>query len=717
MNESFFQELLKRKVFRGIALYVVVAWLIMQAAEIVLPAFDLPNWTLRVVIISLLAGLPVAALLAWAYDLSTTGLRRERDLREEKPEPGKISRGIDFAIIAVLAVLASYFGWHYFSTGSAIPEAMASEPSIAVLPFVNMSDDASNEYFSDGISEELLNALAKVDGLKVAGRTSSFFYKGKDQDLRIIGEQLGVATVLEGSVRRSGDRVRVTAQLVSTHDGFHLWSDTFDYRLDDIFEVQDQISAAVVKALKGKLFGETLPSVASATPTSTLCYALYLRGRDELHRRTQESIVEAESLFKRAIEADSDYAPAWVGLAESYMLQYINHGLISMEQAESGAADAIRRALQLEPGSAEAYAALGLLRMEAKRYGEAETAFSQSLALNPNYPEALHWFGLLHRWRGELDLAQEKLRRAIDLDPLHRVARANFAQLLMARGDFAGAEKLAEGSISIMPEYAGNYALLASIYALGPMPQPRAALAQINRAVMLEPGKNDYWQYKISIQLELGELAEAKKTLQAFRGAMPGDQLVLVSEFSINAYEGGDATAARTLENQLQEIENAPLKFKNFFLGISNLTAGNYAEAAAAFAEVDPSLASTTPQVYAGNLQLAKLMAIAYEGMGEAEKMERLLQPLEQELKNSSRFGPEGYQLADVEIAVLRGQNDEALRRFQSAFDAGFRNRTLDGVYKLRDYPGFSPIKNLPQFVRLVDQIEQYHRNLARESA
>lgn len=716
MNDSFFQELLKRKVIRGIALYVVVAWLIMQAAEIVLPAFDLPNWTLRVVIISLVAGLPIAALLSWAFDLTSRGIRREHSIRDKKSEPGKISRTIDFAIIGVLGVLATYFGWHYFTTGSAVPEALASEPSIAVLPFVNMSGDASNEYFSDGISEELLNALAKVEGLKVAGRTSSFFYKGKDQDLRVIGNQLGVATVLEGSVRRSGDRVRVTAQLVSTDDGFHLWSDTFDYQLDDIFEVQDKIAEAVVMALKGKLLGKDMAIMASTKTTTPIAYAFYLQGRDGLHRRTKESIVGAETMFRQSIDADPEYAPAWVGLAESYMLQHINHQLISMQEAESKAEDAIQRALDLDENSAETYAALGLIRMEAKRYEEAETAFSRSLTINPNYPEALHWFGLLHRWRGEPDKAHSKLSRAIELDPLHRVARSNFAQLLLAQGDFEGATAVIKGSISITPEYAANPALLAAIIALGPMPDPAAALPYIDQAIALDPDKNDYRHYKIAIQLELGDIEGARATLREFQDILPGDPLALISEFAINANEGSDTDAATRLMEQLQANPDIAEPFQYAVLGIVGSLTGNFSDAQTALEAMNPRLAKEVPEVDANNLQFAKLLAIAYHGLGDNKKMERLLSQIEAFSKKTSRFGPEGYQLADVEIAVLREDDDKAVELLQRAYDDGFRNRTVDGIWRLRDYPVFEPLKNRPDFVRLVEQIEQYHQHLATPS-
>ncbi len=710
MKDSFFQELLKRKVFRGIALYVVIAWLIMQAAEIVLPAFGLPDSTLRFVIIGLLLGLPVAALFSWAFEVSTAGIRRESKIRQLDRPPGKLGRSIDFALIGVLAILASYFGWHYFTTGSAVPEAIASEPSIAVLPFVNMSGDQSNDYFSDGISEELLNALAKVPGLKVAGRTSSFFYKGKNQDLRTIGEQLGVANVLEGSVRKSNDRVRVTAQLVNTSDGFHLWSDTFDHQLDDIFKVQDEIAQAVVVALKGKLFGEQMQATPAERITNPTAYAFYLQGRDGLHQRRQETIVRAESLFKQALDADPDYAPALVGLAESYMLQYINHRLGTLEEAESKAMDVVQRALAIDPESAEAHAALGLVHLEVKRYDEAEQAFARSLELNPGYAEALHWYGLLHRWRGEFDLAYIKLKQSVELDPLHRVARQNLGQLLLQLGKFDEADAFFRRGIELTPEHPAYYAMLAGITALGPLPRPSEAIPYIDQAIALDPEKPDYRLYKVTIQLELDDVAGAQATMADFKRNLPNHPLAVILDFSLESYMNGHQQGAQSLLARITASPELDEVYKNAFLGIANCISGNYPEALSALMAFDPNLSKDNPSVNSTNLRFATLAAAAHYGLGNSDRKEQYLQAIEKHVSHSSRFGPEGYQLADVEVAILRDQHDEAMARLQKAFDEGFRLRTVEGLWRLADYPALEPLQGRADFAAFIAAIEAYHQ-------
>ncbi len=713
MSKSLFKELLQRKVFRGIGIYVLAAWLIMQAAEIVLPAFELPTWTLRFVIIALVLGLPVVAVLSWIFDVTPSGIKRDSEIERAERNPSRTGRLIDFTIIGVLAIAATYFGWHYFSGSPVIPEAAAMDPSIAVLPFVNMSGDQDNEYFSDGVSEELLNALAKVEGLKVAGRTSSFFFKGKDQDLRIIGQQLGVATVLEGSVRKAEDRVRVTAQLVKTSDGFHLWSDTFDYQLDDVFQVQDEIARAVVRALKGKLLGEDVLATTSTKTTSSQCFASYLQGRNQLHRRRKESIIRSEALFKEAIEADPNYAPAWVGLAESYMLQHINHDLLTFEDAERKAEEAIQRALALDDNSSEAYAALGLIRMQTERQEEAEAAFSRSLALNPNYPEALHWYALLDKNRGNIDRAYEKLSRSLELDPLHPVARANLGAILIARGDYGQAKSFFERSVSLDPDYAPNYVTLAGIESFGPMCHPARGLATLDQAIAISPESVEFRQYKVAVLLEMDEVEAARKEAASLLAASPGHPLSTLAQFALDIYTGDEEGAIRFLEQQNADNAEKLGRFVDLYAGIASSMGEDYQAALQSFERFDPYLAPDQLKISVKNVGFARLAALVHLKMGNQQQLEQILAAMDQALEKMPRFGPEGYRLADVEIAAMAGQADEAMARFREAYDAGFRNRTLDGIWRLKDNPFFEGLHDRPDFKQLVEDIERYHRDLA----
>ena len=287
---SIYSELKRRHVFRVSIAYVVVAWIILQVADVTFDKIGVPDWTFKVVMVFLLIGFPIAVLLAWAYDITPAGVKRTPDVDSE------------------------------VETSTA--EEKASElfepvpASVAVLPFVNMSGNPENEYFSDGLSEELLNVLAKVNSLKVAARTSSFHFKGHTGDIETVARKLGVAAVLEGSVRQSGKRIRITAQLINAKDGYHLWSESFDRELDDIFEVQDEISGAVVKALKVKLLGEDTSNANPGGTTNPEAFNAYLQG---MHYRNKGSNKEALLLavehYRKAIKLDPDYAQAYAGLA------------------------------------------------------------------------------------------------------------------------------------------------------------------------------------------------------------------------------------------------------------------------------------------------------------------------------------------------------------------------------------------------------------------
>jgi len=275
---SFFSELRRRNVFRvGIA-YSIATWALLQIVDVIAPMFELPDWAPKLIFVILAVGFVPALIFAWAFELTPEGLKHERDVNREESITGDTGRKLDFIIIGVLALaIALLLVDRYIGTSTPEPHQVAEEAgekSIAVLPFVNMSSDAEQEFFSDGITEEILNSLASVKELKVAGRTSSFAFKGQSDDLRKIGDTLGVEHILEGSVRKSGTKVRITAQLIQVEDGFHMWSETYDRELTDIFKIQDEIAEQILVALRARLLDEQLEAIASQ-PTSPEAYDRY----------------------------------------------------------------------------------------------------------------------------------------------------------------------------------------------------------------------------------------------------------------------------------------------------------------------------------------------------------------------------------------------------------------------------------------------------------
>jgi len=413
----------------------VVGWLILQVAEILVPALRLPDWVLTATLYFLVIGFLPALIFAWAFELTPEGLKKEKDVVPGESIARVTGRKLDYAIIGLLAVAVLYLGLDKLrkppaptesaAVAEAGQEAAAAIPgppakSIAVLPFINMSEDAANEYFSDGIAEEILNELAQVKELKVAGRTSSFAFKGRSEDLRLIGETLNVSHILEGSVRKAGNTVRVTAQLIQVSDGFHLWSDTYDRELTDIFAIQDEIAGSILQALKAELIGgERIAS----TQTDPRAYEKYLRARQLMYTRTRTNLEQALTLLEEAMALDETFAPAWAqrGIV-AMLLSDQQYGTIPDRDAQAQAKRYLEHALELDDGLAEALAGLGLYYDNEPGNENLERGvefLEQALDINPALIDASNW--LANAYRDQYRLADElALReRMFERDPLY----------------------------------------------------------------------------------------------------------------------------------------------------------------------------------------------------------------------------------------------------------------------------------------------------------
>ncbi len=355
---SFIKELKRRNVIRVAIAYAIAAWLLIEITATTFPILKLPDWSVTLVTVLVLIGFPLALILAWAFELTPEGIKLEKDVDRLQSITHVTGRKLDFIIITVLVLALGYFAYDKFLLQPESDEVFGGiSRSIAVLPFVNMSDDPGNEYFSEGLSEELLNLLVKIPELRVAARTSSFSYKGKDVKIAQIGEELNVTYVLEGSVRKAGNHVRITAQLVKADDGFHVWSETFDRTLDDIFVVQDEIAKAVVDELKINLLG----AMPEGRTTDAEVYSLYLQGKYFTNLRGEENLEKAVAAFKQALAIDPDYAPAWIGIQVTYTLQ-VNYAQRPEGETRALAMKAAERALAIDENMASAWAALAFLK-------------------------------------------------------------------------------------------------------------------------------------------------------------------------------------------------------------------------------------------------------------------------------------------------------------------------------------------------------------------
>jgi TolB-like protein/Tfp pilus assembly protein PilF/preprotein translocase subunit Sec61beta len=454
-------ELKRRKVFRVAVVYAAMAFALLQAADIMLPRLGVPEWGMSFIVLLVVLGFPVALVLAWALEITPAGLRVTPSAAPEElaqPQPsllGKRTVAVSALLVAVGIGLGA--GWFLRPAAPPAPAEAAPAPaagaparSIAVLAFEDLSPDGDQVYFAEGISEELLNLLARIEGFKVAARTSSFKFKGRQADIGEIGRALNVETVLEGSVRKAGDQVRVTAQLIEVSSGYHLWSESYDRRLENIFAVQDEIAAAIIQALRLQF---DIAAETAARTENVLAYDHYLRGRQLAREPTRAGLLRGIEAYEQAIAIDPGFAAAYSGIAEAW-IWLEDYGGFRSSEAFPRAEQAARRALALDPQSAEAHAAMAFVRDRyyADKPG-AKDYFEQTLRINPNYVTAYNLYGDTLRDLGEMERMIEVHRAAVELDPLSVFMRTRLASKLQLVGRFEEAEAiLAE----VLAEYPGN---------------------------------------------------------------------------------------------------------------------------------------------------------------------------------------------------------------------------------------------------------------------
>ena len=469
---SLFEELKRRNVFRVAVGYIVSCWLLVQVADIVLENIAAPGWVMQTIMLVLALGFPVVVFFSWAYEVTPEGIKRESEIDRSQSTTHVTGRKLGRAITAVLVIALAFLAIDKFvlsagrekaaiesavqeATSQVLSEKVATEEtlaepdkSIAVLPFINMSDDASNEFFSEGLSEELLNLLAKIPGLRVTSRSSAFSFKGKDFLIADVGRQLNVSNVLEGSVRKAGNQVRITAQLIKVDGDVHLWSETYDRSLDNIFAIQDEIATAVVTQLKLKLFGD-MPTTHATDPKA---YALFLQARQLSNLLTPEGWQQSNVLYQQAISIDPDYAVAWAGLGRNY-INLTGYNLLSSEEGYPKALEAANRALAIDPENAMAYSVLG-------------------------------WTAMMND--GELAVAAKYLERAMELEPTNISIIGHTADLVMRLGRLDEAITLAEYVAARDPVNPVNHLNLSGYYILAERLDEAIASSRI--ANSLSPG-------------------------------------------------------------------------------------------------------------------------------------------------------------------------------------------------------------------------------------
>lgn len=718
---------------------MLLAWVVLQVADIVVPALELPEWTIKFLILVGLLGFPFALFLAWVYELTPEGIKKDSDVSPEESASLKTGHYLNYAIIALLVIALGYFAFGHRSTSAPTDIANSNDAStafspneesqvaqkgtsIAVLPFVNMSSDAEQEYFSDGISEELLNLLAKIPNLQVAARTSSFQFKGQNQDIQNIGKQLGVSTILEGSIRKSGTKVRITAQLIQADNGFHMWSETYDRELTDIFQIQDEISAAIVDSLKETLGINLVKQASSASTTSADAYDFYLHGLRDLYIYTFESLETAIVAFESAIELDLDFHLAKIKLAETYQFQ-IQTGSRFDREILDVADNILKDVIAESPDSAEAYFVRSLIASKKRDRDLANLYIKEAYRLDPNQVNII----IEYAAKLGFELGEEKTRelfeRASKLDPLNfrvtywlyrylsytlqehgqaeeELKKANknttdslyaatFSTHYLRMGNLVEAlhyNKIAISNDPLDPE--GPLYASYSYFCLG---DGQRALEQAELALALNPVLGDAIGAKVDALILLGNEAQAlelvletiKSPEYVYRRISTDDQLAKAVYLLIK-------------KNEIQQAENLLTK--------------HYPDVVALIDTPQPNKAEDITDVPG-----IELLSAVYRFQGKNEKAQRLanrLSLLDEEFFTQRQVRPllgEYRQLA--EISAVQNNDEQAMSYLESMPEGSF---PFWWRFRVLQSPKFIHLQDNPGFIALNDTFE---KEMARQLA
>jgi TolB-like protein/Flp pilus assembly protein TadD len=702
---SLMTELKRRNVFRVGVAYVIGAWVIAQVADLVLENIEAPDWVMQAIMLVLAIGLPLALILAWAFELTPDGVKREKDVDRSQSISHQTGRKLDFIIIGVLAVGIIYFAVDKFvREPGPDPPSVVREKSIAVLLFDNLSGDPDTQPFTKGIHDDILTQLSKIRALKVIARTSM---ERLDSTLSIpeIGTKLGVAAVLEGGVQRAGDRVRINVQLIDCKTEAHLWAETYDRELTaaNIFSIQSEIAKIVADALRATLSPEEQEQIATVPTENLAALEAYFLGKQRMAKLNSAALAEAVDYFEQAIKLDPNFALAYAELAKSFIFQIDFSGLPRAEMVAK-AEPLIERALELDDRSGEAHTVLGSIHMERGEYERAEAAFQHALELNPNYAEAYGWYGLL--LQAGLGRSEEALalhRKAIELNPLSDYSINRLGWCLDALGRFDEALTQFKKALDIDP---GQMLTLWSV-AIHHWKISRdygEAVRLLRKTIFIDP--DEPWNPADlgMLFMDLGDLDQAEHWIYRSIELGPESYIANIGMQLLYLYRG-DEVAALDYGRKADEIGTGWSEQGSFTLIADHeMRVGRSSEARAVYEENYPELLGTdAPNVDFVNYQAAIDVALILSRTGEQERADLLLELAFERIQTLPRLGRWGYGVAYVKIYALQGEKQKALAALRQAIDEGWRAYWW---YYLKYDPTLESLHDEPEFQAIIAEIE-----------
>jgi TolB-like protein/Tfp pilus assembly protein PilF len=672
-----FKEFRHSILFRVAAAYFVGAWLLIQLGDILLENFAAPDWVFRALVLALIAAFPLVLVVAWFVDAS----------RKASRSGGRASTRLGFfvrlVVVIVMTALLVWLGRHALHSGMELVDA-ERPPSVAVLPFADMSPDGDQRYFALGLSEEILNLLAGIEALKVSGRTSSFSFEGKDASIPEIGDALGVAHVLEGSVRKSGEQLRVTAQLISAEDGFHVWSQNYERELTDIFAIQDEIADAIASRLRLSLVDDDRGMTASST-SSIDAYEQFLRARQLIQDRQVPGMERARELLDRALALDPDFAPALAQQALAWLMlsdARTTPGSEPLATAITRAESLLRRAREADTALADAFAVEGLLLTIQRQFDRADRSLERALEINPSHSDALNWRAINLRNAGRLRDELQARQQLLDIDPLHLSNLFNLSIAHLLRGQADAAIATARRLKRDFPN--SPWGTLAEVEAL--LGSGRLAEAYVLTTEQLDGGNSILVATAGSVNMRLGRFEEAIEVSGApFGTALIG--LGRIDEAVATAREAA-AAAPDNSNSALMLLEVLSLAGRHEALLSHFQARWGSLDALQAYFGFEDGTAEVAP------------IAAAQAALGQREALAQTLGHWRERLADPAAQGYEMpyYRYIRAGFAALAGERDRALARLEAAIEGGYLTPLL-GID-----PKFAPLRRDAAFLRLVDR-------------
>ena len=709
--KTFLAECRRRRVFRLAGLYVVGCWVVLQVVDLAFENWGISDQAIRYIWVAAIVGFPVALFFSWRFDIVGGRIQRTAD-GVTSADPSLHT--VDYLILTALGSIVIAASYGIGSEVSVVTEtekdltiAEHADPrSIAVLPFsIDDQGAGDSEFLASGIQDELLTRLSLIHTLKVTSRTSVERYRDTTASIPTIGNELGVAKVLEGRIQRAGDQIRVNIQLIDAEKDEHLWADTFDrqFTASNVFDIQTEIVEAIAQQLEANITPAETQQLASMPTDNLSAYSEYLKGRHLAQSESIESLTQAVPHFEKAIESDPGFALAHVGLADAYLTLSANFRAgMEAEESTALAEPLLMRALDMEPGLGEAYASLGLIRQLQNNPQAAEEAYRTAMELRPNYPRVFRLLGRLETAWGDREEGYEWLQKALALDPYSVPVNFDIARYHDISGDFESALTRYRQIVDIAPNHAFAYVYIAAIHYLV-YGQADESLIWYQKAVENDPLSPSLAAAQAIAYLELGDPDSARVFVDRALQMSPKTFWPLWTSLLLNIHVG-DAEAAERDARALLEVYPRFDGAHNYLRNV-DIADGRYEAAASRYARSYQELIrDEEPMVNRYNYAAAVDLALVLTYLDQHDRAADLLEGALAVVVDLPRLGTDGYWITDVQAYALQDRPEKALVALREAVDEGWRNFSW---YYLDHSPNLDSIRDDPEFQRLRQLIRE----------